>query len=266
MKKELPIIEESILSGKMFQWVMWLAVCILVFLITWAFFGFFPMLHASVLSLSQAQTQDLQTADNAKSAPDNAIYAISIPAQLDKTVEKIYTVRPVTTAQTVSKTKTPVPTSKSASSVNHAIGSEAPTRIVIAKVGVDSPISNPERKAVWALDEALQSGVVRYPGSGLPGEPGNILLLGHSSHLKIVYNKAYRALNDIGTLSVGDEIDVYSKSHKYVYRVSSVVLSKDSDVEINLKSDIQKLTLVTCNNFGAKEDRFVVVAELATII
>ena len=74
---------------------------------------------------------------------------------------------------------------------------EAPVRIVATSIGLDAKIENPDSRDLDVLDRALTRGAVRYPGSALLGEPGNMLLFGHSSYLSVVGNSAYRTFNDI---------------------------------------------------------------------
>lgn len=159
----------------------------------------------------------------------------------------------------------PVKESPSSNTVlrrKYTSGDILPTRIVIDKIGIDIVVMNPEWNDIPTLTEALKAGAVRYPQSGLLGENANILLFGHSAHLKVIYNKAYKAFNDIGDLVEGDEIKVFSNQKIYIYKVETVNLVKNTEERVDLVSSTPKLTLVTCNNFGTKEDRFVVVAEL----
>src|SRR5262245_30309411 len=74
---------------------------------------------------------------------------------------------------------------------------ELPVRVEIPATGLPANVSNPNTTSVAALDQALLSGAVRYPGSGVPGEEGNVLMFGHSSYLPVVQNRSYKAFNDI---------------------------------------------------------------------
>lgn len=123
-------------------------------------------------------------------------------------------------------------------------------------------ISNPSSSNIDTLDAALLKGVVRHPESADLGGPGNILILGHSSYLKNVFNKNYQAFNGIQELSWGDQISLKSADMEYVYQVDKVYKAPASEVEVPTGGDEYKLTLVTCNVFGAKEDRFIVEASL----
>lgn len=161
--------------------------------------------------------------------------------------------------------KTPV-SSATIARRKYVAGDILPTRIVISKIGIDTGIENPEWNDIPTLTEALKIGAVRYPQSGLLGENSNILLFGHSAHLKVIYNKAYKAFNDLGDLVLGDEIKVYSNQKVYTYKVETVDLVKNTEEKVDLISSTPKLTLVTCNNFGEREDRFIVVAKLVGVV
>ncbi len=142
------------------------------------------------------------------------------------------------------------------------IAAELPTRIEIPKINLSAAVVNPTITTVAVLDKELLRGVVRYPTSALLGETGNVVLFGHSSYLPVVGNQAYKTFNEIQKLVVGDSITVYSSGTAYTYRVRSVVKESANDGVIELSVTGRVLTLVTCSSFGAKEDRFVVTADL----
>ena len=137
---------------------------------------------------------------------------------------------------------------------------ELPLRISIEKIGVDSIVQNPTTTNIYALDDLLLHGVVRYPGSGLPGK-GNMFLFGHSTGLKLVKNQAFREFNNLKNLVAGDVILVYSGKHIFTYKVNNVKLVNSNDVTIDFSVKKNMLTLSTCNTFGQKEERYVVEAD-----
>jgi sortase A len=142
---------------------------------------------------------------------------------------------------------------------------ELPVRVEIPKLGIRASVSNPDSTNVAALDTALLSGAVRYPGSAVPGEVGNVLLFGHSSRLPVVQNQAFKAFNDIQNLEKGDPVFVIGEDKVYIYAVEKVEEANTGSDAINLRVEGAKLTLATCNNFGTKEDRFIVTATLVKI-
>lgn len=140
-----------------------------------------------------------------------------------------------------------------------------PTRIVIPSIGIDLPVANPNTTDVDALDHVLQSAVARYPGSALAGEKGNVLIFGHSSHLPVVYNQMYKAFNALPDLKAGDLITLESSDYTYTYQVTEVRKTDATEEYIDLSADDgAKLTLSTCDNFGAKTSRWVVEATLVS--
>jgi len=139
---------------------------------------------------------------------------------------------------------------------------ELPTKIEIQAIGLSATIANPATTDTAALDRALLKGAVRFPTSAKLGENGNVVLFGHSSYLPIVGNQAYKTFNGIQKLAVGDAITVYSSDAAYTYSVKSVAKeSANGNSAIPLSVIGKMLTLVTCNSFAEKTDRFVVVAD-----
>lgn len=137
-----------------------------------------------------------------------------------------------------------------------------PDKIIIDALDREVIILNPESSSIAALDTALLSGIARHPDSADLLENGTMLLFGHSSYLPNVINKNFQAFNGIQKLEWGDTIRIQSADFEYVYRVDKVYEAKASTAEVAIASDGKKLTLVTCDSFGSKEDRFIVEASL----
>lgn len=134
---------------------------------------------------------------------------------------------------------------------------EQAQRVSIDKIGVNTSIENPVSTDIETLNSYLTEGAVRWPTSGQPGH-GNMFLFGHSSSLGNVLNQAYKAFNGLGELENGDTIEVETISGIYRYSVIDVEFQKDTAVYVPFDTGENMLTLSTCNNFGAKEDRIVV--------
>ncbi len=137
---------------------------------------------------------------------------------------------------------------------------EQAVHIRIPSVSIDINIEHPESRDITVLDQALQDGVVQYPGTGLLNEETNIFIFGHSSFLPNVINKNYQAFNGLKNVEVGDEVFVDSYTTRYVYRVESLELAEADVVRVNFEEGKRKLTLSTCNSFGAESERYVVEA------
>jgi len=142
---------------------------------------------------------------------------------------------------------------------------EAPVGIEIPVIGVKANVSNPTSTNVDTLDAALLKGAVRYPTSAKLGENGNIIIFGHSSYLPVVHNQAFKAFNEVAKLTAGEPILVYADGRRYTYAVESVEAANIENSAIPLTVEGAKLTLVTCNSFGDKTDRFIVTAVLVSV-
>ena len=152
------------------------------------------------------------------------------------------------------------PVGVASTTVVNKVVHELPIRIVINKINVNSIIQNPTTKNIYELNDLLIKGVVRYPGSGLPGE-GNMFFFGHSSTLAVVNNQAYRVFSDLKKLVAGDTILVYSDNHVYTYSVNNVKMANVDEVFVDFSGKKNMLTLSTCNVFGQKQQRYIVEAD-----
>jgi LPXTG-site transpeptidase (sortase) family protein len=132
-----------------------------------------------------------------------------------------------------------------------------PMSISIPAIDVQSIILHPETPRVDVLDEALQQGAVYYPGSGTI-EEGNIFLFGHSTNWAIVQNQAYKTFNGLEDLTAGEEIYLSAGGKTYVYEVESVSHVDANVGFVDLSRPGRRLTISTCDTFGAKSDRWVV--------
>ena len=145
--------------------------------------------------------------------------------------------------------------------VNAETASENPIRIIIDSIDVDVSVVTPASTAVEILDEALLGGVVHYPASAKLGEVGNVFLFGHSTGFRVVNNSAFKVFNNLKDLKEQDLIRLQSSSEEHIYRVTSVRLVNADEALVDLSLTGRKLTLSTCNTFGAKQERYVVEAE-----
>jgi LPXTG-site transpeptidase (sortase) family protein len=145
--------------------------------------------------------------------------------------------------------------------IEESVTGLVPSRIVIEKIGVDSLVYNPESNDIKVLNKYISYGAVRYPGSGLI-KKGNMFIFGHSADIyNVVNNPAYKTFNGIKNLKSGDEIKVFSDKSIYLYKVTTVTLVGADKALVEFGGNVNKLTISTCNTFGAKTDRYVVEAD-----
>ena len=152
-------------------------------------------------------------------------------------------------------------TSESGNNIYTVNESVLPTRVIIDKIGVSDLVNNPETRDISALDQALTTGVVRYPGSGGLTDNSNMLLFGHSTNWQAVHNQAYKSFNRLAELNLGDLIKIQSVEMEYLYRVTSVGLVDKDKALVKFGGGEKMVTLSTCDTFGVKSDRFVVEAK-----
>ncbi len=140
-----------------------------------------------------------------------------------------------------------------------------PKRIKIPSLSKSLPVLNPKSSNMQILDEQLLHGTVRYPNTATPDmSRGNMLIFGHSSHLPVVRNKMFKAFNDIEKLKKGEKIIIEGDNGKeYVYETRYVKKVSADNSSVLIDTDNKQLTLITCENFGSKQDRWVLVADFA---
>ena len=143
-------------------------------------------------------------------------------------------------------------------------------RIVIPKIWKNIPLIDiQETKVEWKeqLDnifmKELEEGIVRYPGSAIPGERWNSFIFGHSSNFPWIawdYNDVFSRL---GQVEVWDIVYSYYGQKKYKYQIKEKKVISPTDVSI-LKRDKNKseLTLMTCWPIGTTLNRLILIWEI----
>lgn len=144
-------------------------------------------------------------------------------------------------------------------------------RLIIPKLKKNVPIVRPGMDALMKEDwkqfeldiqTALRDGIVHYPGSAKPGQPGNFFLTGHSSYYpwdEGRYKDVFARLNE---LMPGDTYMVYYGGDRHSYRITKKEEVKPSNVSVlDQPTDRRLSTLMTCTPLGTTLRRLVVVAE-----
>lgn len=119
----------------------------------------------------------------------------------------------------------------------------------IPEIGLDKTVV----EGVTVSD--LKKGPGHYPGTPMPGQPGNAAIAGH----RTTYGQPFYRLDE---LEPGDEIHVTTAQGEFTYEVEGAQVVKPSQTEVLGQTDDARLTLTTCHpRFSAKE-RLVVTATL----
>ena len=136
---------------------------------------------------------------------------------------------------------------------------------------VDAPLAPPEGEAVAMIRipkievekavvegvgvEDLQKGPGHYPGTPLPGQPGNAAIAGH----RTTYGAPFFSLDE---LEIGDEILVRTLQGEFRYEVDRTSVVLPSQVEVLDATEEARLTLTTCNPRFSAAERLIVSAVL----
>jgi len=143
-------------------------------------------------------------------------------------------------------------------------------RVIIPRINKNVPIVNVSTtnllKRDWGalekdIQEALQTGVVHYPGTAMPGEHGNVVITGHSSYFAWdpgQFKDVFALLHEV---VVGDIVLVYHNQEKFTYQVYQTEVVTPDQVDVLTQQGTDKLTLITCTPVGTNLKRLVVLAK-----
>jgi LPXTG-site transpeptidase (sortase) family protein len=134
--------------------------------------------------------------------------------------------------------------------------------VVIPKIGANARvIPNVDASNEKEYLSALAKGVAQAQGTAFPGEAGHIFLFAHSTDYFWnvgTYNAVFYLLYK---LEKGDEIDIFYKGQRYVYKVLEKREVDPSQVEyLTRKTNREFLTLQTCWPPGTTLKRLLVFA------
>ncbi len=139
------------------------------------------------------------------------------------------------------------------------------TKIIIPKLNLEAPIvTSVSDNAEKVLQEALELGVVQYPGTPNPGELGNFVVFGHSS--SNLFNRGAHkfVFVRLHQLEVGDTYAINYNGIQYVYRVIIREVVKPTEVSVLYRQPEGKpavSTLITCDPPGTANNRLIIVGE-----
>ncbi|NCO88354.1 hypothetical protein AUK04_02600 [Candidatus Roizmanbacteria bacterium CG2_30_33_16] len=134
--------------------------------------------------------------------------------------------------------------------------------IVVPKIGANAkilPNIDPTDDKIYL--EALKHGVAHAQGTVFPGEGGHIFLFAHSTDY--IWNVSYynAVFYLLYKLEKEDEVNIFYKGQRYVYRVTDKTVVDPSQVEyLTRKSNREFLTLQTCWPPGTTLKRLLIFA------
>lgn len=137
-------------------------------------------------------------------------------------------------------------------------------KIIIPKINLEIPVDyNQTSIDEEALQTALESGIVHYPTTTLPGQTGNAAFFGHSSNNIFNKGKYKFAFVLLHTLENGDTFYLTYNKKAYVYKVINKHVVDPGAVEVlqPIPGQTATATLITCDPPGTSLKRLVVVGQ-----
>lgn len=139
-------------------------------------------------------------------------------------------------------------------------------KIAINKINIQAPVIWSKSMVEADLQEDLKRGAVRYPQTGVPGQPGNLVTTGHSSNYIWASGEYNYIFKDLNNLQAGDEIVVTATQHngkvlEYKYAVTTKEVVSPDDERIFEETSNQSLTIVTCWPLNTNWKRLMLKAE-----
>ncbi|HSX16272.1 MAG TPA: sortase [Candidatus Saccharimonadales bacterium] len=136
---------------------------------------------------------------------------------------------------------------------------KAQPRLIIPSVGIDVPyITTESSYDVDKVQTALRGGVVHFGTTALPGQIGNMVIIGHSSEAIWApghYKYAFTLLNKVPEKAL---VYIDYRGARYIYRITSSEVVEPEDVGVlDQSTDTPDLTLITCTPVGVSTHRLV---------
>jgi len=130
-------------------------------------------------------------------------------------------------------------------------------RLSIPKLGIQSAV-------VMVGGDDLKTSLIQYPGTSLPGKPGNPVIFGHSTLPQLTRSGNYKSIfTFLPKLQEGDALWVDIDGVTYKYLIERLVEMGPNDLSILAQRyDDAYLTLVTCVPPGTYLKRLVVRARI----
>jgi sortase A len=126
---------------------------------------------------------------------------------------------------------------------------DAVARIAIPRIGVDKIVVEGVGR------EDLEKGPGHYPGTPLPGQPGNAAIAGH----RTTYGAPFQHVDE---LAPGDEILVTTRQGSFRYEVIGTEIVLPSDVHVVQDQGDDRLTITSCHPEYSARERIIVSARL----
>ena len=136
--------------------------------------------------------------------------------------------------------------------------------INVREYSLSLPKLNIENAKVKVGGEDLTKSLIQFVPTSLPGENGNVVILGHSTLPQLYNIKDYKTIfTYLPSLKEGDKIEIKLEDQVFEYEVFDITVVKPSEVSV-LKQNFSNsyLTLITCVPPGTYWNRLIVKARI----
>ncbi len=149
------------------------------------------------------------------------------------------------------------------SSIVDASYANSNNSLSIPSIGVNTAVVIGQSTDKNILEEDLDQGAVYYPGSVLPGQNGEIVILGHSAPPNWPHIKHDYIFSNIENLNPGDQIILNFNNTQYTYTVTGKkVIQQGQDIDSPAAVNNNILMVVSCWPPGKNYQRMAITAEL----
>jgi LPXTG-site transpeptidase (sortase) family protein len=150
------------------------------------------------------------------------------------------------------------------SAIQHFVYPDNSTFLEIPSIGVSTPLVFGETTDNTVLENDLNKGAVYYPGSVLPGQQGQSVILGHSAPPGWPRIRHDYIFSDLSNVANGDAVIIHFNNTIYTYTViGKNIIQQGQDVSLGGIGDSNgTLAIVSCWPPGKNYKRIVVYAQL----
>ncbi|GEM_PF-3072615 len=138
-------------------------------------------------------------------------------------------------------------------------------QLTVTRIDVAAPLMVVGRADEQLFQKALEDGVVHYPGTASPGQPGNMYVFGHSSDYRYRHGSYKTVFARLPELQAGDRIVVTDATNtSFTYKVTGGAVVAAGAMQYLSQDTGGKslLTLQTSYPIGTALKRYVVISEL----
>ncbi|HET9850762.1 MAG TPA: sortase [Candidatus Saccharimonadales bacterium] len=145
--------------------------------------------------------------------------------------------------------------------VSGTVGSKP--ELIVPKINLEVPvIYRVDTINEQAVQNALESGVVHYADTAMPGQDGNLVIVGHSSNNILNPGRFKFAFVLLHDLQVGDTFFIQKDGKRYTYQVYERKIVSPTDVSVLGPADKPATaSLITCDPPGTSNNRLVVIGQ-----